>query len=335
MYILAVASFIFSVFSCYFVRAYALKNSLLDVPNERSSHIAPTPRGGGAGIVFAYVISTVIFGIFFEVPLNLLITVSLPSIFVALVGFWDDHGDLSPKTRLICHFSAAFLFLYLVPKTGLYDEFHWSVTLVMFVLISFYFVWLLNLYNFMDGINGIASLEGVSVFFAIGVLSLLDGSIYMSVLAFILGAACFGFTVWNFPKAKLFMGDGGSGFLGIVIASIACFALASDPKYFWIVNIMLGVFIVDSTLTLFGRIYRKENVTKAHKLHAYQIASRKYQSHTLVTCIVFAINIFWLFPICFAVSASLINGFIATLIAWTPIALIVMALMKYEFGKPQ
>lgn len=328
MYLLLFFAFCFSVVSCFFIRKYAIAHSLMDVPNDRSSHIAPTPRGGGFAIVLTFCVSTFLMWFYLGHSGKEILILLLPSVLIAFVGFWDDHGDLSPKIRLLFHFSASIIFLFGVSVMQQIESGSIIVTTILLILALFYLVWFINLYNFMDGINGIATLQAISIFAALGLFFVLGGHDTLAILAFLLVAASLGFLVWNFPSAKLFMGDGGSGFLGFIIAAFAVSSISVDLKYFWIFNIMAMIFICDSTVTLMKRFIAGEAVLKAHKNHAYQIASRLTGTHYSVSTMVFAINCCWLFPVSYAVYVELVGGIVGVSIAAVPIIILVHLLHK-------
>jgi Fuc2NAc and GlcNAc transferase len=131
-----------------------------------------------------------------------------------------------------------------------------------------------------------------------------------------------GFLFWNFPPAKIFMGDAGSGFLGMAIGVISLQAAWASPDLFWAWLILLGVFIVDATVTLLRRLLRGEKIYEAHRSHAYQFASRRYGRHLPVTLAVAAINLFWLFPLAASVVLWSIDGVLALTVAYIPLLLL-------------
>ncbi len=280
-------------------RHYALRISMLDIPNARSSHVVPTPRGGGLGVVVTFFIGSGILAWFSEVPPTDLVGVVSASGLVAAIGFADDHFQIPSIVRMTVHVVAAVLFLYVVQTLPTVP---WFVTQLSLGWLGYYIaavslVWLLNLYNFMDGIDGIAGAEAVSV--AVGGIFILwlngSSSGYTWWLAIIAVAAA-GFLYWNRPPARIFMGDVGSGFVGFVFG---CFALLTSGQggiNLWTWLILLAVFAVDATVTLVRRILRGERFWQAHRSHAYQILSRSYNSHTKVTVGVLLINFFWLLP---------------------------------------
>lgn len=307
------AVFVMSALFTGAVRNYALRKQLMDVPNERSSHTVPTPRGGGVGLVGAFLL-----GLPVAVYLGLLTVadasvLAVPGLAVAAIGFADDHGHIAARWRLLSHFIAAGVGLAVLtnwPIVPLYGPVHLSGLWLAIPLVVG-LVWLLNLYNFMDGIDGIAGVQAVTVCLGLAWLSYLYATPADVALALLLVAASAGFLCWNLPPAKIFMGDAGSGFLGLVIALLWLKIASHAPQVFWAGLTLMGTFVVDATWTLIVRLQKGEKVYEAHRSHAYQHAAQKW-GHGKVTAAVAAINIGWLLPLgCLITSVS--AAFVASL----------------------
>ena len=218
---------------------------------------------------------------------------------VAAVGLIDDRCPLPARVRLVVHIAAALWALaWLGQPGGLNLQALGAFYQVAgYVTAALGIVWTLNLYNFMDGIDGIAASEAVFVSWAGALLLLLaGGSASVAVTALAFGSACLGFLLLNWPPAKIFMGDVGSGYLGYVIAVLALAASRGSPASLWTWLILGGVFFVDATVTLVRRLLRGERVYQAHRSHAYQWLARRWRSHKSVTITVTAINLLWLLP---------------------------------------
>ena len=219
---------------------------------------------------------------------------------IAAVGFWDDIRPAPVAVRMAVHFGAAVLAVYCLGSPSALRVGHSVVDLgasgpVISVLAI---VWILNLFNFMDGIDGIAASEAACVLFGAAGLGLFAAQCSPAQVApaLVAGAACLGFLRWNWPPAAIFMGDIGSGYLGYAIAVIAI-DLAQRSAinvYAWL--ILGGIFFVDATLTLCRRLLRREPVYQAHRTHAYQWLARRWGSHSRVTVTVIIINLVWLLP---------------------------------------
>lgn len=329
LFICTLISAVMAFVLTFAVRVYALRNNIMDCPNDRSSHNRPTPRGGGLAIVAVSLLIMVVTG-FSEGSMWVM---GLGCALVALIGFYDDRRDIPPSIRLITHFSAALLVVYGSGGLPVLEFFGHGIDLGYFgVLLAMVgLVWLLNLYNFMDGINGIASVEGITVLLSIFLLCSLQIGLGQALIQaqILVAAAIAGFLVWNFPFARIFMGDAGSGFLGITLGAMMLYSTSYGQEWLWIWLIMLGVFIVDATVTLIRRAVRKQNLTEAHCTHAYQWASRIHGSHTKVTVTVALINLLWLLPLSTLVAWGVVDGFLMLLIAYVP--LVVLAI-RYKAG---
>lgn len=313
------------------LRRYALSRSILDIPNARSSHAVPTPRGGGVAIVIAYLVSLGILAIrAHALPDALLALVGAGSM-IAVIGFMDDHDHIAARWRLLGHFVAAVWALCWLGGFPPVTLFGWQIDFgwVGLVLATLYLVWLLNLYNFMDGIDGIASVEAICTCLGVCVIYWLSGFDELLMLPLLLAMAVCGFLYWNLPPARIFMGDAGSGFLGIVLGVLSLQAAWASFQLFWCWLILLGVFIVDATFTLIRRLSRGDKVYEAHRSHAYQFASRIHGKHLPVTLAVCMLNLFWLLPIAMCVMLLGLDGTLGLLIAYVPLVILAF---RYRAG---
>jgi Fuc2NAc and GlcNAc transferase len=322
--ILLLVFFLTSVALTYLLRIYALKNNIIDEPNSRSSHVIPTPRGGGVAIVISFLIGIVLFYFQGYLPLLPVVGLIVSGGIVALVGFWDDHGHIAARWRLLAHFSAAAFLLFCLGGFPVLTISGHVIDLGVFgnLVGLLFLVWMLNLYNFMDGIDGLASAQAVTICLgAIIIYFISNDTIELDnyLVLWLLASTVLGFLLWNFPPAKIFMGDAGSGFLGLIIGSLAISAGWIETKFFFCWLILLGVFIVDATWTLVRRVFGGFKVYEAHRSHGYQIVSRRFKGHLPVTLSAIAINVIWLFPIALLVGLNIINPIVALIIAYTPI----------------
>jgi Fuc2NAc and GlcNAc transferase len=313
------------------LRRYALTRSVLDIPNARSSHTIPTPRGGGVAIVVSFLLALFLLAMQGGVPWAVTWALGGAGVVVAILGFLDDHGHIAARWRLLGHFGAASWALLCLGGIPPIDLFGIMIQLEWLgdILCVFYLVWLLNLYNFMDGIDGIASVETVCVCVSACIVYWLSGHSELIWAPLLLSMSALGFLYWNFPPARIFMGDAGSGFLGIVMGILSLQAAWTTPTFLWVWLILMGVFIVDATFTLSRRLVRGDKVYEAHRSHAYQFASRKVGRHLPITIAVGIINIFWLLPIALCVSLVKVDGLIGMSVAYVPLILLAV---RYKAG---
>jgi Fuc2NAc and GlcNAc transferase len=305
------------------IRRYALISNMIDVPNQRSSHTLPTPRGGGIAIVTVFLFSLwVLMALGILMPAQSWALIGAGA-WVALIGFMDDRRHIPAGWRLLAHFIGAGWGIYWLggfPPLPLFGQ---VIDLggLGHMLGLFYLVWLLNLYNFMDGIDGIAGIEAITVCLGGVLLFWLSDNQSLLLEPAILAAASAGFLLWNFPPAKIFMGDAGSGFLGIILGLISIQAAWLKPNFFWSWLCLMGVFIVDATWTLWQRFRRGERLHEAHRSHAYQFAALRYGSHKTVALFVGAVNLLWLLPLAVLIGLGSLNGVLGVAVAYLPLLL--------------
>jgi len=258
---------------------------MIDLPNARSSHSSPTPRGGGVAIVVVVIAAWLIHYANSEAPRELYFALLGGGATIAVTGFIDDHQDVSSYWRLLIHgLAAAWVLTWLAPPETSVLGVQISRGVLGYGLAGLYLVWLLNLYNFMDGIDGLAGIEAVAVAGCGAVLAYSaapEADLWLPAAS--LAAASLGFLVWNFPRAKIFMGDAGSGFLGFSLGTLALGIGTYDPAAFWGWMILLGAFVADATITLVRRLTRGHRFDEAHRSHAYQYLSRRLRAHPPVS----------------------------------------------------
>jgi len=317
-----------SAAATWFIWRHAVNWGLLDIPNARSSHSHPTPRGGGLAIVVTVLAATTIAALLRELPLlDAAALVGCGGV-VAAIGYYDDMKGLSALPRFLVHLTAAVISVGVligldsvlaVLSAPLPRWFAFSV-LVVGVL------WSINLFNFMDGIDGIAASQAafVSTAGAVLIAVLKDPITPWLILPVVTAGACFGFLVWNWPPARIFMGDVGSGFLGFWLAAVALALDRAGVLSIWTSTTLGSIFIADATVTLLRRIARRERWHQAHRSHAYQNLARRWSSHRRVTVLLWILNVAIVFPLA-AMSVSA-PGFapqtaVATLCAFGLIAL--------------
>lgn len=294
------------------IRRHAERLGLMQTPNERSSHHTPTPGGGGIGIVAGGLVAAIPLAL--AVPYPTLPVTGL-SIVVAAVGFIDDRRHIPAPLRLFMQLVLATILVWVLPRETLSAELGLPLpVLLASILLVVAAVYWLNLFNFMDGIDGLAGTQAMFMLLA-GALLMVEGRTDTLLLWWMVGiaAATFGFLVLNWPPAKIFMGDAGSTFLGFVIAAVGAYTIALGWINLWQWLILGALFLADATLTILRRIARRENPLKAHRLHGYQHLSRRWGNHLPVTLLFTAVNVVLLLPL--AYSAGLLPKFGPTITA--------------------
>lgn len=281
------------------VRRHALRVSLLDIPNARSSHVRATPRGGGVAIVVVSLGAMGALVLSGRMDTHLFYALAGGGAAIALVGYLDDRGRIGIIGRFVVHIGAA---IWATLWLGNLTAIHWNGHLVQLgllgpVLAVLGIVWSLNLFNFMDGIDGIAATQAIFMAGAGALLAQAAGlSPAVPLGGVAIAAASLGFLLWNWPPARIFMGDVGSGYLGFVLAVLALAATSESAVMLPAWLILGAIFIVDATFTLCRRLLRRERVYEAHRSHAYQWLARRWNSHLRVTMGCVALNVLWLAP---------------------------------------
>ena len=245
---------------------------ILDHPNERSLHSVPTPRTGGIAICLSIVGIGILVAILFDTRSSLIWLLSAIFI-VVLVSFFDDKYDINVGFRLFIHGLSAGLLILGGYQLRTIQLPGWELELStgFSVILSFFFtLWMINLYNFMDGIDGLAGGMAAFGFLAFGLFGLMANEALFSALCFVVAASSGGFLLFNFPPAKIFMGDIGSSLLGLLAAAFTLWGGEKDIFPFWIGVLVFSPFIVDTTVTLIQRLFRGEKIWCPHRMHYYQ-----------------------------------------------------------------
>lgn len=256
----------------------------LDEPNGRSSHGRATPHGGGIGILLAFVAVLALespwAGSYLQLPAL--------ALGLMLLGALDDRYSLPVALRLAVYAGCCLLLLVGAPHpAGL-----WVGAVALPLLL-----WLVNLYNFMDGIDGLAALQTLLAAATVALLAFLGGHMEYALFCALLAACMPGFLYWNWPPARLFMGDAGSIPLGFLLGGLAWlgWVQALVPPGVW--AILLAAFVTDSTVTLLVRWRRGVRITEAHREHAYQRLARHWGSHARVDLLLVGLHALWLMPL--------------------------------------
>jgi Fuc2NAc and GlcNAc transferase len=282
MFILVVL--LVSFVGTWLVRLFAIHRSIMDIPNDRSSHTVPTPRGGGLAVAIAWFIGLVYFFLEGQIEKNLFYAL-LSGLPLTLIGFADDIFNLKPGVRFLVQFFCAALALFFLGGLQ-YCQLSIVNCQLLIVLVPLAFIaiiWSVNLFNFLDGIDGYIGTE--IVFIGIAVYALTG-----SLVGLLLATATLGFLFWNWPKAKIFMGDVGSTLLGFTVAVLAVYHQNNLSLSIPVWLILTSVFWFDATITLFRRIRNQEKLSLAHRKHAYQRMVLAGFSHQKTTLWALALN---------------------------------------------
>ena len=269
-----------------------LKVQIIAAPNHRSSHDEPTPSSGGVAIVLITTVGFLYLGFFFDFQKGLLtqmIGLTVGSLAVAFVGFIDDLGRLpnfkvkfsSQIFAVLILFGGDLVFDKLaLPFVGLIDLGWWG-----YVVTFLWVIGVTNAFNFMDGLNGMAggSAAVAALFFAL--IAFDQNAVPVFVLSYVVLAAVLGFLPFNFPRARIFMGDVGSQFLGFLFAGLGVLAAGSSDVQipFWVMPLIFFHFIFDTSFTFLRRLFAGEVVTDAHRSHLYQLVNRMGWPHSKVS----------------------------------------------------
>jgi len=269
----------------YIIKNYYIKNAILEEVNERSSHTVPTPHGGGISIVITWFVGIGYLYFNNQIESDLFFALVM-GIIISVVSYFDDIYDLSPKVRLLAQGVVAFGGLYFIGGFDSLNLFVFNIDnqIITNVFAFLLIVWFINLYNFLDGINGYAGSE--AIFLSIAGL-LIFGGAHFGVLA----VAVLGFLYWNWNKAKIFMGDVGSTLLGYNVAIFTLYYANQEATNLWVWIILFGVFWFDATLTLIRRKLNGEKLSQAHKKHGYQRLNQSGWSHYKVTNYSIVVNV--------------------------------------------
>ena len=268
----------------------AQKSGMIAEPGQRQSHEVATPTGGGLGLVFSIVMTSLCLQLVYSFP-GFWWQAMLPGVlFLAIVGWFDDKRPISFMLRLLVQLAVS---LWLLGFSWV--QFSMS-NIGLFLVAMVAMVWMMNLYNFMDGSNGMAGFQGVFAGVTIAVLLHADGQYAMALLALGVAASCAGFLPLNFPRARVFMGDVASVPLGFIFASLAVYGILVGSLSWQVVCLLMSVFIVDATLTLFARVIRGEQWYTAHAQHIYQRLIGQGWSHRRVLLVYQAINVVLVLP---------------------------------------
>ncbi|WP_460164684.1 MraY family glycosyltransferase [Sessilibacter sp. MAH1] len=273
-------------------RKHAIQKGIIDNPNHRSSHKTPTPTGGGivtvCGIIAVWAIC---YGLQM-LSIKEFLALTIPGSIIAAVGFFDDKHNLPRRIRFIAQIVSACItisLIYPLPDIQIWQNISIELNGLGIIAVVIGIVWMTNLYNFMDGIDGIAGAEAVTVLAGASLICFINGQVELAAVLITSSLPVYGFLYWNWPPAKIFMGDACSTFLGMTFATLALITSKSEAINLWSWFILLSLFILDATITLLVRIATGQKWREAHRTHLYQKLSLLY-GHKTSTSLFIGIN---------------------------------------------
>lgn len=305
--ILIISAFLITLLLTYIVKEIAIRKSILDIPNERSSHILPTPRGGGIALAITWFIAISFLFIYGRLDAILFYSL-LCGLPIAITGVIDDIFTISPKMRLFIQVLSAIIAICLLGGLKFIDTGFGLIQakLLLSICAVIGLIWFTNLFNFLDGIDGYISSEVILIGIAIFIFYKLESPLILAIVTL-------GFLVWNWQPAKIFMGDVGSTLLGfsIGIFSIYYQNVGTISIIIWIM--LTSLFWFDATITLFRRWRNKEVLSKAHKKHAYQRIVQYGFSHQKTVIYSIIINLVILILVFFSIKYPMYILFFLTI----------------------
>lgn len=320
--------FITTVVLVWLVKSYLEKRQIFDVPNSRSMHSHETVRGGGVAITLVILVFCFFLGVLYGTSVTGLMILIAG---LSLLGLLDDIRPIFWWMKLLVQFILAMIFIYLDGATTDIDVFGLQIVSAQLVAVSFVFwiVYMCNIYNFMDGIDGIASSYCALCACVLGVWFLLAQHIDLALLCFATMAASMGFLVWNWHPAKIFLGDSGSVMLGGLLAAIAIIGAEKTDIPFGAFLILFSVFLGDASYTLISRLLKGERIWMAHRSHLYQRAVQVGLSHSRVTGMVLLITLILVIPATLE-ARNIGSGLIWALIPIVGLVLVSLLIARFE-----
>lgn len=299
---LVVASFAAAVVGTPIYAKIGARFGIVAVPNERTLHKHNVPRGGGVAIALPFLVAVLVLYVAGELPLRWFLALFVGGGVLALVGFIDDVAEVSAKVRILLHAALAAWALGCLGGAPAVNLGFATVDLGVAGLPVFALaiIWMINLFNFVDGIDGMAASGSVFICASAATLLFSRSSAALGTPVAVLGAAALGFLCFNWPPARLFMGDTGSALQGYLFAVFVLISMRTGALSPWTWLILMGYFVGDTTTTTTLRILTVKRWWGTHRSHAYQNLARVWQDHRRMTLLTLAIDVLWLLPLALA-----------------------------------
>jgi Fuc2NAc and GlcNAc transferase len=311
-------AYLFSIFGTVYYKNFAIKNKILANLNFRTLHKKPTPRGGGIIFSFVFVFAVVFFYFKNIINFDLLLVFGVGAGVASIIGYIDDLKGINPLRKFVFQLLLAAWILYFFNGGPLIliSNLNMFVSLIISVI---FLTWLINVYNFIDGIDGFAITGAILILSSILLVLFISntGSDLIILFALLL-VSCFGFLFFNWPKATIFMGDSGSIFLGYCFGAFIVYSTMKNEISFITWLVVFAYYLSDTTSTTLVRIFTVKKWYHTHRSHAYQNLARILNNHFKVSIGVAMYHIFWLLPLALLTVLRPNLQIIAVILAFLP-----------------
>ena len=292
-----VFTFVASVIGLNLYIKVALRNKIISSPNFRTLHASDAITGGGAIFSLVFFFAIFYFWITGFLIEKIFFVLGIGGFFATLLGFLDDLFDISAIKKLFFHTILSAWSIYWL-ELGIFSNTDWIPHSVSIGLSLLFLVWVINAYNFIDGIDGLAI--SAATFISGGLILIMiitNNSSELTIIYFSLLGCALAFTIFNWPPARIFMGDSGSIFLGYIIGTLFLLTIERGDVTIWTWLVLFGYFFADTTITQLMRLLLVKKWYKAHRSHAYQNLARITGSHFKVTSVIIIYHFVWLLPL--------------------------------------
>jgi len=319
-------AFVVSFLGIYFLKKYALQLNLVAIPNERSLHNKVTPRGGGVIIAIIFLSFNLVFYINSQMKTAEFLALFGGGLIMSVTGFLDDILELKASIRFLIQFLVVGWGLYWVggiPSIAFFEGLTGLYVIANAVAVVV-LVWFINAFNFLDGIDGLATSSVTFFSLSVGGYFLWQGIEPYGSLLIILAAGSLAFLYFNWPPAKMFLGDAGSTFFGYFFGVMLIITVKNNSISIWTWLIVFAYFLTDTTTTTFLRLCLVKGWYRPHRSHAYQNLARVLDSHKFVTSLITGINVFYILPLAYLSTQYQQYGWLAFLVSFLPILVFVL-----------
>jgi Fuc2NAc and GlcNAc transferase len=295
--VITILFFMFSVIVSLMYKKIAINNNIIAIKNHRTLHALPTPKGGGIVFSLLFLLSFILIWLNWQLPKELFLIVGVGGMVASIFGFIDDIKNIRAIFKLIVQIFLAAWVVYWLEYGGLL-QLEWMPNFLAIPFLLFFMIWIINAYNFIDGIDGFAASGAIFICLTLAVLLFItNGPIEIMAIFILIAAVVSGFLLFNWPPATIFMGDAGSVFLGYIFGSLLLFTTLTSNISIWSWLTVLGYFFADTLITQILRVFLVKKWYLPHRSHAYQNLARITGSHLKVTRGVILYNLMWILPL--------------------------------------